>query len=206
MTRQSRLWLLAAAGVAAAVAVIVLVFGYNRPPQFPSLYEAGGPTVDASVAFVEYDRHDCVRVLDVASGDSDEIYCSQWVWIEGWDRHGKLRVNADGSGQSLAIDPATGGVERSSDSVPLLDRGNEEDIRVSAEGGRVQLLYRSGDTEVVLIDVECPRDYGFWHLGVTNDGQWVWAVDSEDRLLLVAVDASSGPWLVAEGINDPAWK
>ena len=52
MTRDSRLWLWAAGGVAVAVAAVVLIFGYNSPPSFPSLSEQSGMTIEGTVAYM----------------------------------------------------------------------------------------------------------------------------------------------------------
>lgn len=214
MTRESRLWLGGAGGIAVVVAAVVLIFGYNSPPGFPDLREQDGVTVEGTVAYMDYGREDCVRILDVATGGTDELYCESWVWIEGWDADGNLRVNAgNGYEQTWVLDPETGevlGVGEGRDALPPDEGGpppaDDERLRSRSTEGRATLLLGSGDDQVTVIDVEAPRNYAFHSYGITADGEYIWVSDSEDRLLLVALDGSRGPWLVAEEIADPYWK
>ena len=215
MTRESRLWLAAAAAVAVVVVAVVLVFGYTRPPAFASLYSDGGPAIAGTVAWVEDGRQGCVQVLDVASGDSHEVYCDDWLWLESWDEDGNLRVHTgNGVEEILVLDPQTGDVlatGRFEDGPPPGDEGGpppEESspLRSRSNEGRVILTHGTGAAAVDLIDIEAPRNYRFFSYGMTPDGDYVWAYDSEDRLLVVAVDGGSEPWLIAEGIQEPLWR
>jgi hypothetical protein len=214
MTRESRLWLTAAAAVAVVVAAVVLIFGYDRPPDFPDLYAEGGPTVSGTVAYLEFNGEECIWILDVASGDSHELYCDNWIWPEGWDAEGNLRVHADnGQAQLLLLDPDSGevvGREAMWDGPPSDEGGpprqEEPLLRSRSTEGRVTLTHGTGANAVTLIDIAAPRNYRFHLYGVTADGRYAWVWDSEDRLLLVAMEGDAEPWLVAEGISDPVWK
>jgi hypothetical protein len=214
MNRESKLWLLGAGGVAVVVLAVVLIFGLSFAPDFPSLYD-GGPTVEGTVAYIEFGPDDCLYVLDVASGEDRELYCDDWLGFEGWDADGYLQI-LSGNGhheELLILDPNTGAVVRSDefrpDERPPLDQPRtdaERRLRASSREGHVTLSYRQGDSEVTLIDVEGSRDYSFWDYGVTSDEKYAWICDSEDRLLVVALDGTGGPWVVADDIGDPIWK
>lgn len=215
MTRESRWWLAAAGLVAVVVAAAVLLFGYNRPPAFANLYSDGGPTISATVAYLEYGSEDCVWVLDVATGDSHELYCDDWVWPEHWDDDGNLWVHGgNGHEQIWILDPATGEVVGSADpweGPPPHDEGGppppeEPALRSRSADGRVTLTHGVGVEATAVIDIEAPRNYAFYSYGVTADGNYAWVCDSEDRLLVVALDGESDPWLVSGGISDPVWK
>lgn len=206
MTRQSRMWLAAATGVAVVVAVVVLIFGYVSPPQFPSLYEAGAPTIEGSVAHVDFGPEECVQLLDVATGESHELYCDNWVWPESWDEDGNLRVHAgNGREHVWVLDPNTGTVLGTGD-LGVGPQPYDASLRSRSAEGRAKLMYGTAASEVTLIDVAAPGNYSFYLYGITADGEYAWACDSEDRLVVVALDASGGPWLVAEGISEPVWK
>ena len=45
MNREAKLWLFGAGGVAVVVLAVVLIFGLSFAPEFPSLYEEDGPTI-----------------------------------------------------------------------------------------------------------------------------------------------------------------
>lgn len=214
MTRQQSLWL-TAAGIAAAVIVfVVLAFGYTRPPSFPSLYD-DGPQIEGLVAHLDYGRQDCVSILDVATGSSEELYCDSWVWAERWDADGNLLIHAgNGHEQIWVVDPETGAVL---DGVAIKDGPTPEDedgpgmheepeLRMRSVDGRLTLTHGSGVDAVTVVDVEAPRNYTFFGYGITNDGSHAWVCDSEDRLLVASLDGTGGPWLVAEGISDPIWR
>ena len=209
MTRDSKLWLAAAGAVAVISIAVVLVFGVTSAPEFPSLYEQGGPTIEGRVAYVEYGHRDCVHVLDVASGDSHEVFCDNWLHLEGWDYAGRLRIHSGNGREHVSvIHPDTGQVlewgEILDDEVPPQDPPRS--LRSRSDEGHATLLYNAGGTETTIIDVEGTRDYHFWDYGITDDDTYAWVCDSEDQLLLVALDGSGGPWLVADGIADPAWR
>jgi len=194
MNRESRLWLLAAGVVAVVVTGVVLVFGVTFAPSFPNLYDDGGPVIEGTVAYVEYDRGECAYVLDLATGDRDEITCAEWLWLAGWDDSGNLIIDAE---------PGRIGAE---DHAPVEPSELSSNLRARSPDGHATLVYDDGTQPRMLIDVEGPRNYGFRAYGVSSDAAWAWVVDSEDRLLVVAIDGSSGPWLVAEGVGDIAWK
>ena len=211
MPRSSKLWLGAAGIVVVVVVAVVLLFGTTAAPDFPSLYEAGAPTIEGTVAYVEYGPDDCLHVLSVATGESEELLCERGLWVEAWDSDGNLRVHRSGPRfeELVLVDPATGAVvsarEFTPDEEPPFHQPRSEadrSLRASSRDGHVTLSYR----EAVLIDVEGSRDYSFWDYGVTEDEAYAWVCDSEERVLVVALDGSGGPWIVAEGINELRWK
>lgn len=205
MNRQSKIWLAAAGAVAVTATALVLLFGITYAPDFPSLYD-GGPTIEASVAYVDYGRQECVLVLDVATGESQEVFCDEWLWLEGWDHDGNLRVQSEDSRDRVSvIDPQTGLVTMTGylpGEPPPLEAG----LSTSSDGGHATLTYRTAASETTLIDVEGPRSYAFIDYGFAGDGTYAWVCDSEDRLITVALDGSTGPWLVADEIAEPAWR
>lgn len=205
MNRQSRLWLIAAGIVAVTVTGVVLVFGVTFAPEFPSLYDDGGPSIEGTVAYVDYGRDECVHVLDVATGDSHEVTCAEWLSLAGWDDEGNLIIPSGPHGEPVPIDPDSGDVVGPPD-YTMGEPFQGDELRARSHEGRATLIYDDDSQSRTLIEVDGPRNYGFWRHGVTPDGGWAWVVDSEDRLLVVSIDGSSGPWLVAEGIGDVAWK
>ena len=209
MTRESKLWLGAAGIVVVLVVAVVLVFGTTAAPDFPSLYEAGAPTIEGAVAFVEYGPDDCVHVLDVASGEAHEAYCDNWLHLEGWDSDGYLRIHSGNGHETVSVvDPATGTVIEWGSYIEgdVVPRRYPDSLRARSTNGHVTLVHDSADGARTLIDVEGPRNYAFWEYGVTPGDNYVWVCDSEDRILVVALDGSAGPWIVAEGVSQPAWK
>jgi hypothetical protein len=206
MNRESKLWLTGAGAVAIVVLAVIALFGIRRLPEIASLYDPGTPSLSGSVAYIDSGHAECVNVLDVATGESREVYCADWLWLEGWDSDGNLRVQSgDGADRVLVIDPTTGAVVSSGD-IGGMRPEDTESLYARATGGRATLTYGGPGGEVTLIDVDGPRDYAFWNYGLTDDGRYVWVCDSENRLLVVASDGSGGPWLVADDIRDPAWR
>lgn len=206
MNRQSQLMLWAAGVVAVVAGAVIVLFGLRFGPDYPGLYADGGPTIEGTVGFVTDDDDMCAQVLDVATGDERELYCAEHVWIEGWSSTGNLIVHQeDVYSNVLAIDPATGDV---------ISTGPENDVapttshtlRASSADGHATLVYVGPESSTVLIDVDGPRDYRFYDRGLTADEKWAWVLDSENRLLVVAVDGSGGPWLVRDGVHEVAWK
>ena len=205
MSRDSKLWLTAAGVVAVIVLAIVIVFGITNPPGFPSLYD-GGPTIQAMVAYVEHGRDECVQVLDVATGESRELYCADWLWLEGWDDDGNLRVQAGNGIDAVSVlDPTTGTIIGSGDFAGETP-GNVVSLHATSRDGHATLVYTGDGADVTLIDVNGPRNYAFWQYGLTAGDEYVWVNDSADRLLLVARDGTGGPWLVAENVPNAMWK
>lgn len=206
MNRESRLWLLAAGAVAVIVTAVVLVFGISFAPEFPSLYDDDGPTIEGTVAYIDYGREECVRVLDVATGEFDEVWCADWLGLEGWNDDDKLVIHSgDGGDREIVVDPDSGEVTAWG-AYPSIPPPRDSLLRASSDDGHATLTYGQSETQVTLIDVEGPRDYSFWQFGLTADESYAWACDSEDRLLVVAVDGNSGPWVVTEGVGEAAWK
>ena len=204
MTRESRPWLIAAGVVSVAVIGAVLVFGLRSVPEFPSLYSVDAPRIEATVAYLEYDRDTCLNLLDVSSGQVDPVICDQWIWIEGWDEKGHLVVQRDGAWERQSVvNPETGAITES-DGLDVAYPGEDAGLRAQSWEGSATLTNVLPDTNVTLIEVDGPRDYAFWSYG--RSGDWVWAVDSENRLLVVAADGSSGPWLVRDDVRDVAWR
>lgn len=211
MSREARLWLSAAGVVVVITVAVVLLFGVSSAPRFPSLYTEGAPTIEGTLAWVEWGPDDCVHVLDVATGDSEELLCERGLWLEGWDSDGNLRVHITGPHfeELVLVDPATGVVvstrEFTPDEEPPFDQPRSEadrNLRSTSRDGHATLSYQ----EAVLIDVEGARDYSFWDYGVTEDEAYAWVCDSEERVLVVALDGGGGPWVVAEDIGELRWR
>jgi len=207
MNRQSQLMLWGAAVVGVVAVGVVALFGLRFGPDFPDLYRDGGPAIEGSVAFAAENGEMCVQVLDVATGAQREVYCSQFAWLEGWNDDGNLVVhNEEMYDNVVVIDPATGDITTTTGPNDDVVPANPNALRADARDGHATLIYVGPESSTVLIDVEGPRDYRFYDRGITADQQWAWVVDSEDRVLVVALDGSSGPWLVAEDVREVAWK
>jgi hypothetical protein len=209
MTRQSKLWLGAAGIVVVVVVAVVLLFGITSAPEFPSLYAQEAPTIEGSLAFVEYGPDDCVHVVDVATGELGEVYCDDWLHLEGWDSEGNLRIHS-GNGREYVsvIDPATGEVLEWGEFVEgdIRPPPFPDALRARSKDGRATLVHDGSGGETTLIDVTGPRNYAFFEFGITADENYAWVCDSEDRILAVALDGSGGPWIVIEGVSQPVWK
>ena len=209
MTRDAKLWLSAAGCVAAITVAVVLLFGISAAPEFPSLYAAGAPIIEGELAWVEYGPDDCVHLQDVASGESREVYCDHWLHIVGWDADGHLRIQS-GNGREYVsvIDPATGDVLEWGEVVDgdIPPPPEPRSLRARSSDGHATLIYDGPSGEATLIDVEGPRNYMFFEYGITADGDHAWACDSEDRILVVRLDGTGGPWVVAEDVSQPMWR
>jgi hypothetical protein len=202
MTRQSRLWLLAAGTVSVAVVVVVLVFGTSMPPSFPSLSDSDVAVVMGTVAYTDGDDPDIIHVLDLAAGSSVEYRCSHRYCLHHWDASGLLAVHSEPFGDLALVDPVSGSVVPGDPS----PRADLELLTTDQADGRLVLRYDDGLTRRVLLDLEVPRDYRLRNAGLSGDESWAWFVDSEGRLIGLAVDGSSGPWLLADHAHDAAWK
>ncbi|MDJ0924481.1 MAG: hypothetical protein QNJ77_07965 [Acidimicrobiia bacterium] len=209
MNRQSMYWLGAAGAVVVIVVAVVLAFGITTAPEFPSLYTEAGPTVEGRLAYVEYGSDDCVHVLDVASGESHEVYCDDWLHLEGWDTDGHLRIHSgNGHDYVSVVNPATQEVVEWGRFIEgdVPPKPYPDSLRARSDDGRAILIHDGESGEKTLIDVTGPRDYAFWEYGITTDGNYAWVCDSEDRVLVVALDGSGGPWVVAEGVSQTMWE
>lgn len=207
MSRQSQLMLWGAAVVGVVAVGVIALFGLRFGPDFPDLYKDGGPTIEGSVAFSVEGDDMCVQVLEVATGEQREVYCSDVVWIEGWNSAGNLVVHQEEMYDNvLVIDPVTGDVEPTGPNDDVAPTDYWSELRANSADGHATLIYVSPESSTILIDVDGPRDYRFYDRGITADEKWAWVVDSEDRLLVVALDGSSGPWLVKSGVHEVAWK
>lgn len=204
MNRESKLWLTGAGVVAIVVLAVIALFGVRRLPEIARLYEPGAPSLSASVAYVDSGREQCARVLDVATAETREVYCADWLWLEGWDSDGNLRVQSAGSDRISVIDPDAGAVLATGSFAgeQPADRGT---LHAGSNDGHATLTNRVGDEAIVVLDIEGPRNYGFWNYGLTDDGRYVWVCDSENRLLVVASDGSGEPWLVAGNVPEAKW-
>jgi hypothetical protein len=205
--KRRRMLLLGAAGVATAVSVIVVSLGIELAPRFPSLYE-DGPAVPGTVAYVAEGRNECLVVLDVATGEERVVTCSPWLYLEGWNQDGNVVIHSEDSRDRAAVmDPVTGAVVLRGAPFAGVPPGEPPAPLWTTSGdGHATLTFHEGGSDTVLIDVDGPRNYAFWSTGLTPDGRYAWAVDSEDRLLVAPVDGTGGPWVVAEGVRDVAWK
>lgn len=187
------------------ITVVVVAFGIRLPPHYPSLYDRG-PVVAGTVAYVEQDGNECLNVLDVAGGEKRTLVCSAWMYLEGWDREGNLVIHsAETRDRPAAIDPATGEVLIRGGSSGVLAPAGAERLQTSSRNGLATLVLHGTDADTTLIDAKGPRDYSFWSAGLVATGDYAWVVDSENRLLLVAIDGG-GPWVVLTDVRDVSWR
>jgi len=206
MKRSQKILLGAAAAVVVTITGIVVTFGIKLPPGYPSLYD-NGPTVAGTVAFISQDGNDCLRVLDVATGEKRTIICSSWIYLEGWNREGNLIIHSEAAeDRGTVIDPSTGQVLGRAASTAAMVSDDSEVLRTTSGDGHATLLLRDDSTDTILIDATGPRNYAFWDAGLVDRGEYAWVRDSDERLLLVATDGSAGPWVVLTDARDVAWR
>lgn len=203
MNPASRWWLMAAAGVAGVIITLVLLFGLTFPPSFASLYGEGGPVIAGTVAYSSVADARSVDILDLATGTTTEFQCRRDHCLQRWDEESGLLVVRDGEqGDEILVDPANG---RYLAQTPA-PRADGEFLVTEMTGNRAILRYEDGTTNKTLLDVKAPGNYGIWDAGLSGDGLWAWFVDSEHRLVAIAVNDSSERWLVAEDVSAAAWK
>lgn len=210
--RRSIGLLIVAAVVVVLAVMLVVVFGVQRPPELPTLVDEPSPSPSGSIAWTTYRDQPC---LDVAApnGQVRELRCASDVTeVVGWDRdEGVALVDWSGTSASLRlVDPATSELR-------VLDAELEDDwMERHRPGGSAPWSRRDGGELVLegpggqeLWRVEAPDSYELRSVSLSPDGQWLAAVDSAERIVLVPV-AGEGPVRVwASGVDtwmDPIWE
>lgn len=221
---------LAAAGavlVLAAVAAVVLVFGYVPLPDFPSLAARPEPDIPGSVAYLVYEEREgpCLETVPASGGEPRRVTCRESdLLLEGpgplaWTPEGDLLLvgyQPFGGKVAVVLDPETGDeLERielrhdHSDPLPS-DRAERADrsrivTRHPDDAPVVAVREADGTVREVLRVEEAPRDYAFWGAQWSPDGEWILLEDSEGRLIVVAADGAPGPRLLVGKGSSPAW-
>jgi len=224
-----------AAGVVLAVLTAIVVFGYVPVPEFPRLADGPDASIPGQVAYVvgEQDRS-CIMVVPAGGGQATEVACRRDGFEAlGWTADGLIvaSVFTDfrpvvGGGTILVYDPATGHEVASLVAGPSgTDRLHQVESERDSQGRRLEvpwtddrrakaLIVTTSGEETTIVDVEGPRDYVFLGAQWSPDGEWIMLVDSRDRLLVLAADATPGPRVLADLHRDdgdrwsgtrPAW-
>lgn len=207
-----------AAAIAFAVIAIYVIIAHTPAPDFQSI-RGSGVAVPGRVAFMRWDDGNCLMAI-AATGDGErEVTCEIDGGTVTWTSDGNLAMLAYGreSGEVVVIDPETGATLFRREAAGLESRlysGREARIR-RADGARVETveedgfdivrIRQTGENPRDLIRVTGPGSYSFWDVQWSPDGAWVLAVDSLNRMIVVAADGSVGPYLLADDVNEPAW-
>ena len=213
-------------GLLAAITVVVTVVAALTPfedvPTFPSLRAAPDSSIEGTVAFVGTgDNRHCITLATASGSSARQLACERDIGLSpddlSWNAEGNLVAESwTSSGpRFVEIDPMTGRVltrgaapetpeektqgQRSSDGARL--RAEETDP------GRPRLVLEptSGDPTTVF-STTGPVDYHFRDAMWSPDGRYALVEDSEDRLLIVEVDADRpSARLLATAARAPAW-
>ncbi|MGH7571807.1 MAG: DUF2157 domain-containing protein [Gemmatimonadota bacterium] len=219
--------LVAAVGIALAVAVGVWVFGVAPLPDYPSLAARPDPSIPGRVAFLRWGTRPCLYVVPASGGDPRRLRCASRGegdadWLGGpvgWTRGGRIVVQAFGpSGpRALVLDPETGRLlERIQVDEPLLARpltqvgsGGPEDARllVNRSDGEATLGIASHDSSPrEIARVSGPQGYTFWEALWSPDGEWILIRDSNQNLLIVRAQEGAPVRILADRVSGPfAW-
>lgn len=219
---SSRAVTVAVAAVIAVVFALAVAFTpFENPPSFPSLRTSPDPAVTGTVAFVRTGHDKVCIVLATASGAGERTLRCDDAFANGevsWNAAGHVVATAYGpsGGRATEIDPATGtvvstttagapgkpsfgGIRRASDGAELV-------LAETKRGTwRVAVDPISGDTRTVLT-IDGPEDYMLMQGAWSPDGRHVVIHDSEDRLIVVAIEQTSpSPRVLATDAGAPAW-
>ncbi len=213
--RGRRVWALVVAVVVVVVAVAVIIaFGIVPYPDLPAMADQPDPPVTGQIAYARYDGDGpCVHVVD-GRGREDELGCGSAFegslrWIDE-DRLGVQRFG--GSARIDVYDVATGEVVETlvDHDEDLFDRGVLQDVaadgrRVTTGGeeGRVwvEVVDDAGAVERVL-ELDGPERYQLHDVGWTEDGAWIVARDSGQRVIVVDAEGRVEPRLWAQDVGD----
>jgi len=219
---RSRRWLVAV-GVAvvlvvAGIFVVASIVDMSRVPEFPSLAARPDPSLAGTVAYLDWSRPACVRVVDAAGGPTKVLGCDG-NYLE-WLDDGRLLVLRYDQPAGPETQTPTGGTildvaAGTNEQVPLEDipprMPEGPDPAVGPNGERITVVGRDGEVEVLLDDGSGTRRLlsaqggSAYEMGVqawSPDGEWVLLSDSAARLLLVTTDEPSETRVLAEGFGN----
>jgi hypothetical protein len=204
--RPRSLALLIAAGVlAAAVVVLVLLFGVARPPALAPLAAEPTPAPSAAVAWSAYEQDDG-ECLHVARPDAEVVRVACEVtggMLVAWDDDGIVVPRWGPSDELVWIDPVTGDEVRRDRVADGHDVDPHAQNVVTSRHRDGVLTVTRQDTGEVVWEVEAPDTYRVDNGTVSPDGAWIALVDSASRLLVLPQDGSVAPRVWAEDV--PAW-
>lgn len=207
----------AAIAVAGAVTLVVVGavwrYGIVPAPRFPALAAEPDASFTGTVAFL--DEAGCLRVVPAGGGPvARPGFCDTRAHRVEWTAEGHLAVDSWESGSYRLVDPTTGVVLSRPGRFPF---GRNGDARL-AGGDTVETDHGDDDLRAAivaraqdggtrtLISVRAPADYSFETVGLSPDGRFLLAVDSDGRVLVGR--AGEGLRLLATGADpyaEPAW-
>lgn len=201
--------LVAAAVLVVAVVGAVLVFGVQRPPELPSVADEPDPAPSGAVAWTTWRDGQCVHVAE-PDGEVRQPFCRDGGYeLEGWDDEGHLvlREWRDTERQELLVDAETGEVVDTGPNVTLPGRANDDrPLHDLWTDGELIVEDASGSE---LWRVAAPEGYRLGSSSTSPDGEWIAAIDSADRLLVLPADGGAPPRVWATGVDsyrDVVWE
>lgn len=222
--RKAVVSVVSAVMVLVVVTVIILVFGVIPLPDYPSLADQPDPSIPGTVAYATFGEDSGVFSLPAGGGESQKILDE---WIEfgpAFTTEGQVAVGVMGGGPSfltaVIVDPETGREVDRVDAPVDFDMTLQPDRSRRDDGARVttstrgkpdaviEVRYPDGRTETILETPDAPEDYWFDFIQWSPDGQWVLAVDSDGRILIMGATGTPSPRLLVDTDADwmqPAW-
>lgn len=197
-------WLLLV-GIAAVVAVGVALFGLwafrsaNKNPSFPSLADAPDPSFHGTVAYLDWKRDTCLRVVAMSGAWAKTVSCLKGVngsvpeltWLAG----GRVQLTQYGDWRKI-VDVQTGAVEDvPATEVPKTGQGIKP-VTISPDGQKLVTTNMSGHVQVTLEDSSGTRVLldarggNLYELGTANwspDYTFILTTDSAARLLVTTI-------------------
>lgn len=210
------------------------IIAYSKPnPVFPSLADNPDPSLQGTVAYYDVIAQ-CVRVVAAAGRPSKDVLCltEDEAWhptqdaygpLLAWLPDGRLEVTMRLWGERQAeaeaagwwqkiVDVDTGAVEDvPATEVPstlpeatALAGPNGEQIEITSEGGRVEIVLTDTAGSRTLLSAEGNPDYWVkvpptW----SPDGRWIVVKDGAGEILLITVDDPAVTRVLAT--NAMAW-
>ncbi|MCZ6567764.1 MAG: hypothetical protein O6923_05645 [Actinobacteria bacterium] len=212
---RSRTAALLAGGIVVVATAVIVIFGFVPTPKYPLLAEELDPGLSGMIAYVipeDSDRADefgsrCVYVIELPEGQTNEITCREQIgWGMAWTDDGWLVVENVGLGLAL-IEPVEGGAfervnyERDPSFLWSDHRQTRRDgtrVRVEDAGTTVVVVSPDGSTRDLFGTDDAPSNYRFNEAQWSPDGKYVLVVDTEGRIIVVAVSGDPRPRVVAE--------
>lgn len=203
-------------GLAAVVFVVQALIDVGETPEFPSLAAQPDPSLQGTVAYLDWNYPNCVQVVSASGAPTEGLGCegSSLAWLDD----GRLRIlgtegEDPGPAWGRVVDVATGAVEEIPSGIlpPTMPTPpdptvgpNGERVTVTNDGGAVEVTLDDGATSRVLLRIEGGSQYDVGVQGWAPDGEWILLADAAGRLLLVTVEEPSTARVLADGFQDQA--